>query len=76
MGLYFTKKWVPIGSLYQSLGVPNSFGVSAMFDRLKMRNTFSCGNYTYEDYGKAGPDVYVEMTSKWSNFMKNASKPN
>ena len=29
MGLYFTKKWVPIGSLSQSLGVPNSFGDSA-----------------------------------------------
>ena len=27
-GLYFTKKWVPIGSLSQSLGVPNCFGDS------------------------------------------------
>ena len=49
---------------------------NAMFDRLKMINTFSCGNYTYEDYGKAGPEVYLEMTSKWSNLMKNASEPN
>ena len=38
-----------------------------------MTNTFSCGNYTYEDYGKVGPGVYLEMTRKWSNFMKNVS---
>jgi len=36
----------------------------------------SCGNYTYEDYGKVGPEVYLEMTRKWSNFMKNASNIN
>ena len=47
-----------------------------LLDRLRMTNTFSCGNYTYEDYGKAGPEVYLELTSKWSNLMKNASKLN
>ena len=30
MELYFSKKWVPIGSLSRSLGVPNSFGVSGL----------------------------------------------
>ena len=30
--IYFTKSWVPIGSLFQSLGVPISLGDSEIVD--------------------------------------------
>ena len=59
---------VPMRCIFIQLKILNKWDI--------LTNTFSCGNYTYEDYGKAGPEVYLEITSKWSNLMKNASKIN
>ena len=42
-------------------------------EKSHMKIDFSCENYTYEDYGKAGPEVYLEITRKWSDIMKNSS---
>ena len=53
------------------------WGVCLKLKRRRItKNFYSCGNYTYEDYGKAGSEGYLDLTSKWSNLMKNASKIN
>ena len=57
----------------QTLGQLIAYIKSLKKEKSHIKIDFSCENYTYEDYGKAGSEVYLEITRKWSDIMKNSS---
>jgi len=75
-GKYYEQAWTSAMGVGAKIVSVTSFNEWHEGTQIEPAVPMSCGNYTYEDYGKAGPEVYIEMTSKWSNFMKNASRIN
>jgi len=73
-GKYYDQAWRNAVEVKAKMVSVTSFNEWHEGTQIEPAMPMSCGNYTYEDYGKAGSEGYLDLTSKWSNLMKNASK--
>lgn len=72
-GKYYEQGWSSAVGLRTRIVSVTSFNEWHEGTQIEPAVPMSCENYTYEDYGKAGPEVYLEITRKWSDIMKNSS---